>query len=186
MFKTGVGYSFICSTRSVLNNIIYLTGDKDISKHLLIQRFMRGVFSLRPPKVKCTFTWNINVLLTHLKKLGPNTSLPFHTLSKKLATLLMLISGTRVNTIFSMALSSLRKNNDTFVFLPEKLLKHFRPSHMGNPIQIKKFSEDMELCPYNLLTVYIQDRVKFINEVNQLFITTKKHYKPFSRNTISR
>ena len=63
LFEQGLGYASICSARSALNNIIILPSYPDISEHLLIKRFVKGVFNVKPPTPLCTFTWDIKQVL---------------------------------------------------------------------------------------------------------------------------
>ena len=42
-----------------------------IGSHLLISRFMKGVFELRPPQPRLFTTWSVMTVLNYLKSLRP-------------------------------------------------------------------------------------------------------------------
>ena len=72
LFGEGQSYRAMCNARSALNAVIHLQGHKDLSKHPLVKRFLKGVFNKRPPLMKPQFTWDPEVLLCHLIHLGDN------------------------------------------------------------------------------------------------------------------
>ena len=70
----GLGYSAIGTHRSALSSILQVPGVPKIGEHVLVSRFMKGVFNLRPPQPRYSHTWDVNKLLMYLKSLGPNAS----------------------------------------------------------------------------------------------------------------
>ena len=64
-FEHGLGYASICSAGSVLNNIIILPSYPDISEHLLIKRFVKGVFNVKLPTSSRTLTGEFHFITIH-------------------------------------------------------------------------------------------------------------------------
>ena len=46
LFKTGLGYSALCTARAAINSFTFFKDNA--GQQLLVKRFMRGVFILRP------------------------------------------------------------------------------------------------------------------------------------------
>ena len=66
-----------------------------IGKHSMIAKFMKRVFSLRPPEPKYFVTWDVRQVLDFLKTWSPEESLLFKQLTLKLVTLAALITAAR-------------------------------------------------------------------------------------------
>ena len=60
---------------------------------------MKGVFERRPSLTNYKSTWDVNVVLESLRKFEHVKKLSLKELSWKLTTLLMLLSGQRIQTI---------------------------------------------------------------------------------------
>ncbi|XP_043465283.1 uncharacterized protein LOC122500427 [Leptopilina heterotoma] len=63
-FAEGAGYSTLNSMRSSIS----LINIQDLSNRLLIQRFFKGVFKLRPPAPRYDSTWDVSVVLNKLEE----------------------------------------------------------------------------------------------------------------------
>ena len=70
--QTRLGYSAINSHRSDLSSILQVPGVERIGEHILVFRFMKGVFNLRTPQPRYSKMWDINKVLIYLKGLGRN------------------------------------------------------------------------------------------------------------------
>ena len=55
MFDKGHAYSTINSAKCAIATIVYIPPYNLLNKHLLINKYMLGVFNLRPPKSKLSF-----------------------------------------------------------------------------------------------------------------------------------
>lgn len=184
-FENSLGYKSICLCRSALNAIITLPGYSDISKHPLIKRFLKGVFNIRPPKAPSILTWDVGIVLNHIKNWGPNVNLTFRKLNFKLVLLLLLASGTRVNTLQALTMSGLNISSEACTFMPGKLLKHSRPNYIHRPLVFKRFVNE-DLCPYLTIKFYLQERSKWCPSVDSFIITYGKPHRPATADTISR
>lgn len=75
-----------------------------------MRRFFKGVSVLKPSKPKYALTWDPTPVITYLASLWPQEDLRLELLTHKLATLLILASMQRVQT-----LSLIKRNNIQFV-----------------------------------------------------------------------
>ena len=75
-----------------------------IGKHPLVSRFLKGVFNCRPPVPKYSCTWDVDIVLSYLKDLPDNESLPFQLLSHKVAMLMALSNADRCSDLAALDL----------------------------------------------------------------------------------
>ena len=183
LFKSNLSYSSLNTCRSALSAVF----DKPpIGDTPLISRFMRAVYNQRPNLPKYHDTWQVSTVLEYLRSLSPVKFLSLQQLSLKLATLLALVTGSRVQSIHAMNLDFCEYRDDSIVFHIQSLLKHSRPSNkVSNCITISAYSKDKKICPVFLLKYYIK-RTAALRQNNQLFINNSKPHKPISKDTLSR
>nr|CAI5832775.1 unnamed protein product [Callosobruchus analis] len=91
-------------TFNTIRSAIALISDNSLGTNPLIKRFLKGLFRLRPSQAKYGVTWDPQIVLNYIEALSKPLSL--QRLSQKLATLLALITGGRLQTI-----SLVRVNN---------------------------------------------------------------------------
>ena len=70
-----------------------MPGVERIGEHILVSRFMNGVFNLRPPQPRYSKMWDINKVLIFLKGLGGNEDPTLRQLTLKIAMLLPILAG---------------------------------------------------------------------------------------------
>ena len=106
-------------------------------------------------------------------------------ISRKLAYLLMILSGNRVNMLSLLKVTNmfLTDNKCTFVF--HDVLKHTRPNFNDKPITFRAFPKNESLCPVTTLHAYLNIRLTRSDE-EELFITTTQPYKRVSPETLAR
>ena len=96
LFHQGLSYSAVNSARSAVVTLVSTCTDtSELGSSVLLQKFMKGVFASRPAVPKTYFTWDVALVLKFLKSLSPPKALNLLALSRKLATLLALLSGQR-------------------------------------------------------------------------------------------
>ena len=66
LFKSGLGYSSIHTARCALSSYFSLDNSVNISSNVLVKRFMKGVYTLRPALRRYNGTWDVNVVLKYL------------------------------------------------------------------------------------------------------------------------
>ena len=97
-FRTlGVYRSAISSNHETVDGFV-------IGKHPMMAKFMKGVFSLRPPEPKYFVTWDVRQLLDFLKTWSPAESLSLKQLTLKLVMLAALITAARSSSVNKMNL----------------------------------------------------------------------------------
>jgi hypothetical protein len=62
LFKSGLGYSSINTARCALSSYFSLDNSVNISSNVLVKRFMKGVYTLRPALPRYNVTWDVNVV----------------------------------------------------------------------------------------------------------------------------
>ena len=127
LFKSGLGYSNINTAMCALSSYFSLDNSVNISSNVLVKRFMKGVYTLRPALPKYNVTWDVNVVLTYLKGLSPLESLSLLQISQKLLMLLLLLSGQRGQTIHLMDIKNIFITEDNVQIVIGDLLKNSKP-----------------------------------------------------------
>ena len=85
LFNSGIGYSGINTAKSALSSLIGIVANIDIGSHLLVRRFMKGIFNKKPSLPKYNVTWPVNTVLNFIQSLD-NNSCSLRDISKKLVT----------------------------------------------------------------------------------------------------
>ena len=150
-------YRSICNARSALNNIIYLPEFSDISQYPLIKKFIKGIFNLRPPQPRYEEIWNVSIVIQFIDEWGYNDYLSLKQLTIKTATILLLLSGERINTLSSFDIKNMIIGEHKCIFIPSKLLKHSRPCYVNKPVKFYEHEENLNICPVKTIKHY-QDK----------------------------
>ena len=95
LFYEGLSYSSINTARSALSTIMTMSGKSNFGNIIMVTRFMRGVFSLRPSLPRYSEIWDVSMVLNHIKKWQPLEDIDLKTLTLKTVTLIPLTSGER-------------------------------------------------------------------------------------------
>ncbi len=115
LYEKGASYSTVNTARSALSTMLGPVDGVSIGNHYLITRLLKGVARLRPPACKYKSTWDTNEILVFLKSLGDNDNLILRTHSKKLAALMALCSGQRVQTLSNISLDEIKFYEDKVI-----------------------------------------------------------------------
>eukprot|EP00794_Sanderia_malayensis_P012487 gene12487-13770_t len=100
MFKNAnFQYSTLNTVRSMLSSMVEPRDGITVGNHPLVKRFMKGIFKLRPSLPKCTVTYDAEIVLQHIARMSPLAQLIIPEVTKKLATLMALLSGQRAQTL---------------------------------------------------------------------------------------
>ena len=59
LFKTGVSYSTMGTSRSVISTFLKLCGNIDINNFACVTRFMKGIFNERPALLRYNVIWDV-------------------------------------------------------------------------------------------------------------------------------
>ena len=133
-------------------------------------------------------TWDINLVLSHMKSLGSNKYLPLYILSQKLVMLLLLLSGKRIQSIRAMKISAmiLSTVNKTkqYQFYFHSLLKHSRPKFKQKPLTFREYPDKL-LCPVDAIDQYLSRR-NSLSKADPFFIATKPPFQAAHKDTLAR
>ena len=66
-----------------------------VGKHPLVCRFMKGVYNQRPPQPRYSSTWDVGVVLDHIRSWGPTADLTQKEITVKVAKLQALANASR-------------------------------------------------------------------------------------------
>ena len=95
LFEKGYQTSSLNSVRSAISSAHDHVDGVSIGKHPLICQVLKGAFNARPPLLRYTTTWDVQMVLQYLEGIGPSTSLSLKFLTFKLAMLLALTRPSR-------------------------------------------------------------------------------------------
>ena len=142
---------------------------------------------MRPSLPRYASTWDMDILLNHVKTLDLS-EMNLKQLTIKLATLLAICSGQRLQTLQSLDVSNIHFKQDSCTCIIKNLLKTSRPGKHIKPIIFKKHSVS-SLCVLSHLEKYIKDTETLRpnkGDMGQLLISFTKPHGPVSRDTIGR
>ena len=146
-----------------------------------INQLKKGMHNVRPPKAKYCVIWDVNNVLTFLSAMRTDTPM---FLSQKVATLLMILSGNRVNMLSHMKITHMVISEEECVFQFEDPLKHTREGFKTDIMRYRAYP-DKTLCPVHAIATYLGHRNSLCGDPN-LFITTVSPYRKAHHDTIAR
>ena len=184
LHKQGLSYSAINTARSAISSVVHLDSGSSVGSHPLVQRFMKGIFNIKPNLPTYIMTWDVSTVLRYMESMNDNESLTLIDISMKLCMLIALITGQRSQTLAALDINHMFRYNDKIEFNIKTLLKQSRPSYHLKPLVIIRF-EEKKLCAFQTLIVYLE-KTRSLRQSDKLFITTHKPYKAASSDTISR
>lgn len=151
-----------------------------------IKRFLKGVARLRPPRAKYGAVWDPSEVLTYLASLHPYENMGLKDISQKLATLLVLCTGQRVQTISVIRLTNIKVSDKGIqIFINERI----KTTNVNKPqpcFSLPIFNENPELCVARLLLHYMDLTKPIRKEEEFLFLSTRQPHKRASKDTIAR
>lgn len=180
-YNAGAAYGTLNSARSA---IALLLGDS-ISKDVTLSRFFKGIFKLRPSKSKYNKVWDIQIVLDEMSKLYPLASLNLVDLTEKTVILLAIATAHRVQTLASIKLDNIKETTGGFEIEIPDLIKTSRPG-APQPMLSVPFFENEKCCVARTLASYISATRNVRGSIRELFISTRKPFKPVSSQTIAR
>lgn len=186
MYKENYAYSSINTARSALSNVLEKYEGVDFGQHFAVCKIMKGVYRKRPQISRYQFTWDINLILELFKSWGENKFMKFKELTKKLATLMLITSCQRVQTLAKLKISDLFWNKDksTGTFRLSELLKHSRRGTLG-VVTFKRFEQDDRLCVVNTLREYLFRTKQKRKNIDYLFVSIRGDHIKVQESTIA-
>ena len=154
LFQEGLQYRTINSIRSAVSSTHNPLEGNPIGQHPLVKQLLRGTYNSRPPQPRYVHTWDVDVVLEHIKELGENKNLSLKTLSCKLVVLMALTSANRVSEIHALDLRFRYYKSDGVLF---KLASLTKKRQLGSSLKecfFSSFGEDNRLCVVQCLKQY--------------------------------
>ena len=137
LFHQGRQYRTIGVHGSVISSFHIPLEGVVVGLHPLVTKFMKGIFSLRPPKPRYFITWDVNDVLQLLRSWPPAKSLK--KLSLKLAMLGALITATRSSSLAKLDLKFRFFVSNGVYFKIADLTECSRPKRPGQKIFLPVF-----------------------------------------------
>lgn len=153
----------------------------------MVQRFLKGLRNINPPKARYSNTWDPHPVLEYLEKFYPLDTLTLEKLTLKVVTLLALTTAHRMQTLGKIKLNNIiKKDKGLEIFIDEKI----KTSGKNRPqpvLYVPYFVENPSLCLATAIDTYIE-RTATIRPagLNVLILTIKKPIHAASPQTISR
>jgi len=187
LFKKGLSYSAINTAKSAIVMFVSLcSGDNLDTNNMLIQKFMRGVFAQRPALPRYCVTWDTSIVLRFLRGQFPLESLSLLALSRKLAMLMILLSGQRGQSIHLLDLRLTECKHDMLLIRFGQLLKTSRPGRHLDEISLPAFKDNVALCVVKTFQAYVKRTLSIRTTQRRLFLSTIRPHAPVSRDTIGK
>ena len=183
--SSDLGYSSLNTARSALSVIIEPHNRISFGKHLLVQRFMKGVFRLRPTLPKYTFTFDATVVLQYLKQMELD-KLSLKGFSLKSAMIICLLSAQRDQVLAALDITAMQLCEDKCTFYIKELMKTSRPGKHTPPVELLSYPYDKSLCPVTLTKHYLWRTFNIRGVFIQLFVSCTYPHQPVTTSTRGR
>lgn len=172
----------INSHKAMLLQTLPFFGNSWTKDCALIVRFMKGIYFQRRPKPRYLFTWDVSSVLKYLSSIFPLENVSLKLLTFKVTALIALAAAPRAQTMVSMDLNYMVKDNNKLIFTFPELLKTTRDGH-SFLLQLEHF-ENESLCAMHTLLFYIRKTrcCRLSSKVLVSYIT----YKAVSTSTVAR
>ena len=156
LFEQGLQHQTISLIFSVISMTHQQVEGISIGQHPLVARLIIGVHNSRPPKPHYKVTWDVYIVLKHLRTLRNNDNLSLRALSKKLALLMALTDASKTSELQALDLRFRRFRPEGVYFTLASLTKK-KQQKMGAPAKelfFGAFSQDHTLCVVQCLRQY--------------------------------
>lgn len=179
-FSNGARYSTLNTHRSALNLICHTDNSE------IIERFMKGVFKLRPHFPKYEDTWDPEPVLKYISTLKISDNITLENLTLKMILLLALCSAHRVQTFSKIRISNVLICEEGIDIKFSDLLKTSGPRKPQPHLKFPFFRENSDLCLASVIIYYINSTKSIRGNEDFLILTIKKPHRPATTQTLSR
>lgn len=181
-YYNGASHGSLNSLRSAVSLIV----GPHIGQDQSVKRLFKGVMELRPSAPKYDQTWDPKIVLDHFNSLGNNSNLSLETLSSKLATLLALVIGHRMQTLALIKLKNIEDRQNAIHIKISDSVKTSGRNKKQPLLVLPTYEKDKNICVKTTLEEYVE-RTKSLRGSNDLlFIAFKKPHKAVTPQTLSR
>lgn len=179
-----LSYNSVNVLRCALSAVIEPYKGTTFGEHPDTVLYMRGVFNQTPRVPKYEEIWDLNTVLEYLKKISPARKLPLKSLTLKVATLFMVVTGQRAQTLSLLNVDNCQIQKHCILFVIQENVKQSRVGSAAMQIKLKQYAPDPRLCIVNYMKEYLK-RTKDIRSGSQLFISFKRPFAPVQKGTIA-
>lgn len=180
-FQSGMSFSTLNCARSA----VALLSGVPFHEDAVLKRFFKGIANARPALPRYDHTWDPQIVLNYLRSLPDNHDLPVEDLSRKLAALLLLTTGHRVQTIGAIKVTNIRHDESGLtIFIPDRLKTSSRSK--PQPLLSLPFYPVPRLCAARTLQAYLKKTQSFRGIHDPLFLATTSPHAPVTTQTLSR
>lgn len=160
---------------------------EDIGTEARVKRFFKGVRRLKPPGCRFNTTWDPQVVLDFLASLYPNKNLNLESLTKKVCTLLALITAHRIQTLVRIRVENIIITSEEIKIYITDDIKTTMKNNTRPVLHIPFFTQQPQICPASALITYIELTAPIrTSEQEFLLLTTRKPHLTASTQTVSR
>ena len=186
----GLSYRTINCHRSAISSYHVQVDGHPVGQHALVQKVMTGVFNENPPQPRYGGTWDVDVVLNHIRSLGKNDALSDAALTKKTVILTALATGARASEIHAFNLEFCEDKGHVINFQIPTLTKSRRRTKQGGKcltVSVEAFPDETCIDPAACIRAYIRRTCSWrVSGVHHpLFLSTVNPHKPVVKSTIS-
>jgi len=127
-----------------------------------------------------------NIVLDLLRKWAPVRKLDLKVLTLKTLMLILLATGTRLDTISKITLDKVERKANSFVIDTALINKQSRQGYKDPVLVLKSYPPDRRLCVFLYLTKYLARTATVKSPERTLFVTYQKPMHSASKDTLSR
>ncbi|XP_060539702.1 uncharacterized protein LOC132710196 [Pantherophis guttatus] len=104
-FDAGLSPNTLRRQAAAISTVLTCSSSSSISRHPVVQQFLRGATNLRPPPVHCFPTWDLNKVLSALttSPFEPLRDVSLHFLSFKVSFLVAITSARRISELAALS-----------------------------------------------------------------------------------
>ena len=185
LFHSGLSYSSINTARSALSSILQVNNNSlPFGQLPIVQRFMKGIYELRPSFPKYTSVWDLKIVLNYFRSQPSASELTLKHLSLKVTFLLGLLSGQRCQTIHLLRIDHMDESETKYVFPVYNKVKQTRPGKHIKPLEFIMYPNDEKLCVVTHLKEYINRTSQIRNSCKQLLISYIRPHGPVKKSSV--
>ena len=145
----------INTARSALSTFLGVASSTHIGSQALVTRFMKGVARNRPTLPRYKNIWDVNLVLNVFRQQPLVEYLSLDDLTLRTVTLLALVSAQRCQSLHLLDLDCMTVLEDRYEFLLSGNFKQSRAGCETLLVSLPAFREDIRLCIFHTLTVYL-------------------------------
>ena len=186
-YNGGCLCSSLCLAWSALASVVTIKEFAKLSDHPSLVKYLKEIFNRHPPLPSYMHKWDINLVLTYYDRIGYIEELECKYLVKKTVMLFMILGARRKHALSKIYVGNIIFKDDKVILLPNKTLKHSKPTIPLQPLIYNVYKENIKLCLVKSLLSYLE-RPKLLanDDVREIVISYGKPHRPLGSDTLSR